>query len=616
MSIERGDSIVEFAAVRSPRERYDVAILGGGLAGLTLAIQLKQTRPQTSVVVLEKREGPAPLAAFKVGESTVPSGAHYFDQVVGMHEHLLSEQLRKCGLRYFPTANGNEDITKRVEMGPPIFPPHDNFQLDRGLFENKLAARARSLGVDIQQGARVREIELGGDQHRVTFEQFDEETALAARWIVDAAGRASIMKRKLDLATDCGHHINSAWFRLGGGLDFEEWGADDPTWMARMSEPGIRRYSTNHLMGEGYWVWLIQLATGPISIGVCADPRFHPYEEINELDRLLGWLRKHEPQLAASVEQRQEDIEDFLRVKDFAYGVKQAFSTDRWTLVGEAAAFADPFYSPGSDFIGYSNTFTTDLVTRDLNGEEVDERASYYNDLYQRLFEHAVARYRDSYPVFGNAWVMCGLLTWDFYLNHVGNVLLFTHDKLTDFDFMKRADEDMDRLFKLNINMHKLFREWHELERKPRDPDMLSTFPVLVSGLVGLIKEYPNDEALLEELRTNVHNAEAMSVAIFNQAAKALPEPPPADRPINPYAVGLDPQRWEADGLFESPGITIEQAREAIVGLDGLWDSSLALVGGPPPGAGGPPPGVGGGPPPGVGGGPPPGAGGSPPPGL
>ncbi|MGA2164017.1 MAG: tryptophan 7-halogenase [Solirubrobacteraceae bacterium] len=614
MSIERGQSIVEFAAVRPPREHYDVAILGGGLAGLTLAIQLKQTRPQTSVVVLEKREGPAPLAAFKVGESTVPSGAHYFAEVVGMKEHLVAEQVRKCGLRYFPTADGNEDITKRVEMGPPIYPPHDNFQLDRGLFENKLAARARSLGVDIQQGARVREIELGGDRHRVTFEQFDEETALTARWIVDAAGRASIMKRKLDLATDCGHHINSAWFRLGGGLDFEEWGAGDAAWMGRMSEPGIRRYSTNHLMGEGYWVWLIQLATGPISIGLCADPRFHPYEEINELDRLLGWLRKHEPQLAASVEQRQEDIEDFLRVRDFAYGVKQAFSTDRWALVGEAAAFADPFYSPGSDFIGYSNTFTADLVTRDLDGEEIDERARYCNELYQRLFEHVISRYRDSYPVFGNPWVMCGFLTWDFYINHVGAVLLFTQNRLTDLDFMKRADEDMERLFKLNINMHKLFREWHELERKPRDPDMLATFPVLVSGLVGLVKEYPDDEALLEELRTQVRNAEAMAVAIFNQAAKALPEGgPPTDRPLNPYALSLDPQRWEADGLFEAPGIAIEQARAAIVGLDGLWDSSLALAGGPPPGVGGgPPPGVAGGPPPGVAGGSPPGAGGPP----
>ena len=34
--------------------------------------------------------------------------------------------------------------------------------------------------------------------------------------------------------------------------------------------------STNHICGEGYWVWLIPLSSGPISIGIVADPRFHP----------------------------------------------------------------------------------------------------------------------------------------------------------------------------------------------------------------------------------------------------------------------------------------------------------------------------------------------------
>ena len=218
MSVERGESVVEMAAMRAPAEHYDVAILGGGLAGLTLSIQLKLARPQTRVVVLEKREGPAPLAAFKVGESTVACGAHYFSEVVGMREHLQQEQLKKCGLRYFLPGEGNEDITRRAELGVPFFPPHDNFQLDRGLFENKLAARARALGVDLQQGARVREVELGGDAHRITFEQFDGENSLTAHWIVDAAGRAGILKRKLELAADCGHHINSAWIRLGEGL--------------------------------------------------------------------------------------------------------------------------------------------------------------------------------------------------------------------------------------------------------------------------------------------------------------------------------------------------------------------------------------------------------------
>lgn len=618
MGSERSRSIVEIGAVRAPAERYDVAILGGGLAGLTLAIQLKQKRPDTSVVVLEKREGPAPLAAFKVGESTVPSGAHYFADVVGMSEHLHKEQLIKCGLRYFPPSDGNEDITNRVEMGPPAYPPHDNYQIDRGLFENKLAARARSLGVEVAQGTRVGDIDLSSDgsDHTITFQHFGDDAKTQAHWVVDAAGRASLLKRKLGLGTDCGHHINSAWFRLGGGLDIEDWGRDDAAWMATMSKPGLRKMSTNHLLGEGYWIWMIPLSTGPISIGVCADPRYHPFEEINSFEGMLNWLGKHEPPLAASVEGRIEDVEDFLRVEDFAYGVERIHSPDRWALVGEAAAFADPFYSPGSDFICYGNTFATDLITRELDGEDISDRMDYYGELYQRAFEHVISRYRDTYPIFGNSWVASGLLVWDFYSNHTGMVLLTLKNKLTDLEFMRSVDDELDRLFKLNINMHKLFRQWDALEKKVRPAAFVKTFPALIGGLLGLVNDYPDDESIREELRTHVRNSEAMAVAMFHEAAKALPEPPPADKPVNPYAVGLDPSTWEADGLFEAPGMTLPEAMKIVVGVDAVWDDSVNPFAGfgPPPGVtGGPPPGVAGGPPPGVTGGRPPGVGGGPP---
>ena len=55
--------------------RYDVVIIGGGLAGLTLARQLIQEDPGIRVLVAEKRAHPAPEAAFKVGESSVEIGA-------------------------------------------------------------------------------------------------------------------------------------------------------------------------------------------------------------------------------------------------------------------------------------------------------------------------------------------------------------------------------------------------------------------------------------------------------------------------------------------------------------------------------------------------------------
>ena len=72
----------------------DVVILGGGLAGLTLAIQLKRQDPGTRVTVLERRAHPVREAAFKVGESTVEIGAHYFADVLGLREHLDAEQIR------------------------------------------------------------------------------------------------------------------------------------------------------------------------------------------------------------------------------------------------------------------------------------------------------------------------------------------------------------------------------------------------------------------------------------------------------------------------------------------------------------------------------------------
>ena len=560
-------------------EQADVVILGGGLAGLTLAIQIKQRRPETSIVVLERRDKPAPGAAFKVGESSMETAGYYFREVIGMGDHLRSQHVIKAGLRFFFPAGDNSDFGKRVEYGTPVkASPVESYQIDRGVFENALVERAGELGIEVRRGARVEDVELGDQQQQVTYTREGQRETITSRWVIDAAGRAFLLKRQLGLLQDVSHTINSAWIRLEGGADLEDW-VDDPAWFERMEERGIRKRSTNHLMGEGYWVWLIQLGTGPISIGVCADPRYHPFEQINTLEGFRSWLREHEPQVAAEIDRRPEQIMDFLKVEDFAYGAKQVFSADGWALTGEAGAFVDPLYSPGSDMISFSNTLVTDLVVRELDGEDIRERAKTFNDTYLTFFEQVLLpTYTDQYHLFGNAEVMSVKIRWDDVVRWTVLALRLIKGKWDDLAFLQRHAEELERVGRLNIRMQQFFQDWHARQHREWQNAYLSPllFPSLGRRLFVLSLPLP-PPAIEKMGLENVEFLEAYAVVVFHRVVREVlgEELDPARR-INPYAISLDPNRWEADGLFDGTGMTLEEAQSKTEGIDGIWVDKIA----------------------------------------
>ncbi|WP_407688611.1 NAD(P)/FAD-dependent oxidoreductase [Mycobacterium sp. HUMS_1102779] len=443
---------------------HDVVILGGGVAALTLALQIRRERPATRVLVIDPRAHPLPEITHTVGESTVEVSAHYFRDRLGLGEHLSTSHIRKMGLRMFFAHGANTDIAQRMELGSSSFVPQVTYQVDRGRLENELTRRCLSSGVEIARG-RAHSVRFGSENrpHSVSIQNGDATTATTGRWLVDASGRNRMLPRQLGLKRGNGHACNSAWLRVAAEIDVGRW-SDDPAWQGRLVE-GDRAMSTNHLMGEGYWVWLIRLASGATSVGIVADPTFHAFDEFNTLAKAKAWLGEHEPQCAATLAANEHLIMDFRVMKRYSHGVAKAFDgSERWCITGDSGIFLDPLYSSGMDLVAIGNGLITDMIVRDMDGEDVVARSQISDTLFRSLTDMWLAVYQDQYALMGKPTVMSAKIIWDvaFYWGFIG--LLYMNGR-----FVGVADEPdfvphLDGLIALSNRVQRFFREWAAIE--------------------------------------------------------------------------------------------------------------------------------------------------------
>lgn len=507
----------------------DVAVLGGGLAGLTLAIQLKRQEPGIKVTVLERRSHPVREAAFKVGESTVEIGAHYFADVLGLRGHLENEQIRKFGFRFF-FSEGREDFDRTLELGVSRLLPTPSWQIDRGRFENFLGDHARGLGVEFLDGATVRgfDIDESDAPHTVRFDHGGDSRELSARWLVDASGRAGLVKRKRDLAQPNNHDANAVWWRVDGFIKPDDW-SDDPAWRARCTPPERWR-STNHLCGPGYWFWLIPLASGAHSLGIVCDATMHPLDTMNTHDKAMDWLRAHQPRVARALDEAQPALQDFLFLRHFSYGCRQVFSGDRWALTGEAGLFLDPFYSPGSDFIAISNTYICDFIAKDRAGLSFAPFAQIYQQLYFAFYENTLSLYQDQYPLFGDAQVMPVKVIWDYTFYWALLAQLYFAQRQCDIAALGRTRDAFKRGEALNIHVQALLREWGRRNTAAGLPVDIATDTMLDQSRIPWFAEMNralndtlDDEAFVARIHANVARMEALAAEVLARARAAHP---------------------------------------------------------------------------------------------
>lgn len=501
----------------------DVLIVGGGLAGLTLALQLRQRLPGISIRVLERRAGPAPISAFKVGESTVEIGAHYFADTLGLRDHLDAAQLRKFGFRFF-FSEGCARLDEACELGISRVFPTPSWQLERGSFENLLAERALQRGIALETGCCVRAIEPGRDgaAHVVRVRCDGDTRTHRARWLVDASGRAGLLRRQLGLGEDNGHRIGAAWFRVDVRLGLDDW-CDNPAWRG-LCQPAERWRSTNHLCGPGYWVWLIPLASGAHSVGIVADADAHPVESFGDFERALGWLQRHQPALAERLGRHRDALLDFRFLRDVSYGCRRVFSADRWALTGEAGVFLDPFYSPGSDFIAIANGYITELVARDFAGELRTRDVRHFQQLFFSFYRNMLSLYRGQYAVFGDARVMSAKVLWD-YAYYWGVLCpLVIGGRLTDIGLFADLQPELAAAGSLNVRMQALFRDWHARAGAGAAPAWMDQQELgWFARLNARLHDSLDDAQVRARLREHIDLLHALAAALAEDAARDAP---------------------------------------------------------------------------------------------
>ena len=506
---------------------YDVLIAGGGLAGQCLARQLKLARPGLSVAVVDYEKRPLPEAAFKVGEATSELGAHYFAVKLQLKDYLNRDQLLKNGLRFF-FGDAQGPLQDRPEYGPRQFPPISSFQLDRGRLENHLRDLNQAAGIALLEGFAVGEISLGDNDapHTTVAMERDggERISIRSTWVVDCTGRRRMLQKKLNLCLPSPLKHSASWFRVRGECKVENFvPADNVAWHGQVPG-GIRHRSTNHLVGRGYWVWLIPLSSGNTSIGIVVDERIHPIAEINTWEMALAWLAIHEPVVARNLE--GASVMDFLFLRDFSYETKQFYSAGRWACVGEAAAFLDPFYSPGSDFIAMGNTMATRLISRHFERGLTDAAVEQSNATMLMLHRAFTEVFRDQYPTFGRAKVMTAKIIWDNASYWVFVCQAFFQDIFFDDDSLDRYSRVFDRFYQLNLRVQQLFRDWAALGRDGSGYDYLgyADFPVAARSHLELARKM-RPRRLLEWLESNLERFRAWAIVLFLIAIEdAAPE--------------------------------------------------------------------------------------------
>jgi len=400
---------------------YDVVVIGGSLSGAATATLLLRKNPGLKLLVVEK----STHFARRVGEATVEVSAFFLGRILGMTQHLNESHLVKQGMRFWFCNDEVASLDQASELGGRYQVRLPSYQLDRAVFDEEVLRRACAAGATLLRPASVTNVQLSpGGEQTITVRSGDTIETVRARWVVDASGVAALLARQHGWwQSNTAHPISAAWGRWKGVKDWDgyELAQKYPEWAS--APYGIRGTATNHVVGDGWWSWWIPLKGGDVSVGVVFDQRLvaWPQDGGRLGDRLKQFLMQHPVAREMLADAHLIDGDVHWR-KDLAY-FSTEFAGDGFVLVGDAAGFIDPFYSPGMDWISFTASCATELISAQRRGESliglIEHHNNAFSQSYDRWFE---AVYQDKYEYMGEYDLMRLAFLLDLGLYYLGIV--------------------------------------------------------------------------------------------------------------------------------------------------------------------------------------------------
>lgn len=350
---------------------YDVAIIGSGIGGSTLASIL--ARQGLSVIVFEGGQHPK----FAIGESMILETSEMMRALAEFYDvpelaYFSSENYFKYAgfshgvKRHFGFTHhvmGQEqDLSHSLQAVIPKEPYGHEMHLYRQDTDYFLTAVAISYGATVLQNTFVAEVDVQPNGVSITTKNGQ---SYQAEYLVDAGGFRSLVAEKLgwrhhDLQT----HTRSIFTHMIDVPCYNEVSAPPKAFDVpfRWSE------GTLHHIFKGGWLWIIPFnnhadSTNPLcSVGLQLDPRIHPARpDLSPEAEFYAFLEQF-PKMKEHL-QNAKAVRGWVRAERLQFSSRQVVG-DRFALLGHAAGFIDPLYSKGLYVTHISVMVLADLLLK------------------------------------------------------------------------------------------------------------------------------------------------------------------------------------------------------------------------------------------------------------